>query len=344
MEGGHPSAKDGVEQQVSLGRLASRARRPRFGLWRTRSTVPSTVVEGPPSPDLPGLARTASRTSRSGQRAYLGLIVMELVGTMVIAVAGDIGPMLADAGRGLAVAVATLVLASTGVQFFRNRRADSSRWFAGRAAAESVKTAAWRYMVRAAPFSDGTNAEREFEGVLEQVSDRVRIHLGKGVASGQHAATAAMQRVRASDWTERRSIYLNHRLDGPQGQIRWYERGRDRNARWARTLAIASVAGQGAAVVVALAHAFGTFVNVIGSITTLTAAAIAWGQAKRFDELVHSYGLAAAELREMRDRMQAAADERSFLETAIDAENAVSREHTMWVARRITERPDRRPR
>ena len=64
------------------------------------------------------------------------------------------------------------------------------------------------------------------------------------------------------------------------------------------------------------------------------AALLAWIQAKRFGELSTSYNLAAHEIALIRERAADIREEREFSIFVGDAENAFSREHTHWAARR----------
>lgn len=71
----------------------------------------------------------------------------------------------------------------------------------------------------------------------------------------------------------------------------------------------------------------------------LAAAAVAvlsWMQVKRFQELSTSYNLAAHEIGIIKGELQNINDEPHFATFVGDAENAFSREHTQWQARRDT--------
>ena len=66
-----------------------------------------------------------------------------------------------------------------------------------------------------------------------------------------------------------------------------------------------------------------------------TAASIlSWMQAKRFSELAASYALAAHEIGLIKEQSMAPDTPEKFSLFVGDAENAFSREHTQWVARK----------
>lgn len=61
---------------------------------------------------------------------------------------------------------------------------------------------------------------------------------------------------------------------------------------------------------------------------------IAWLQLKRFQELTESYGITATELNLIKSKVKHIKDETDFENFVDDAETAISREHTLWLARR----------
>jgi uncharacterized membrane protein YhaH (DUF805 family) len=64
------------------------------------------------------------------------------------------------------------------------------------------------------------------------------------------------------------------------------------------------------------------------------AAAISWIQARRFNDLSTSYSLAAHEIAIIQSRAKIFMDEEEFSRFVNDTENAFSREHTQWIARK----------
>jgi len=74
--------------------------------------------------------------------------------------------------------------------------------------------------------------------------------------------------------------------------------------------------------------------NFVPFLTTFAASFIAWAQAKRFDELKESYHRASEELCQIEKEMVTPArTPGDFVEGVMNAEEAVSREHTMWAAK-----------
>ena len=75
-------------------------------------------------------------------------------------------------------------------------------------------------------------------------------------------------------------------------------------------------------------------INTIPVITTCIAAVAAWSQMKRHNELAQTYALAAQELGELHSIAASLTDEDKFPQLVEQVEEAISREHTLWCARR----------
>jgi hypothetical protein len=67
---------------------------------------------------------------------------------------------------------------------------------------------------------------------------------------------------------------------------------------------------------------------------TYASAIAAWTQMKRHNELAQSYALAAQELEELEAVATNQISGNAFTQLVEQAENSISREHTLWCARR----------
>lgn len=76
------------------------------------------------------------------------------------------------------------------------------------------------------------------------------------------------------------------------------------------------------------------YFNPLGLATTLTAILCAWAQTKRYQELAQAYGLAANEIASSEALSQSIQSEADLAKYVEEAEDAISREHTMWTAKR----------
>ena len=123
----------------------------------------------------------------------------------------------------LSVAIALLLCGGIAAMWVARVRHYERLWFGCRAIAESVKTTAWRYAMRAKPFhsEDLASADREFVATLAEIRrtwPRLEGHI-TAPGSGREL-TAGIQSLRALPLKERRTAYVDGRL---RDEKRWYE-------------------------------------------------------------------------------------------------------------------------
>ena len=73
--------------------------------------------------------------------------------------------------------------------------------------------------------------------------------------------------------------------------------------------------------------------DVLGVAAAAGGGVVAWVQVRQHRVLAQSYSIASQELGLARERLIAVADEDGWALEVSDAEDAISREHTMWLAR-----------
>ena len=132
--------------------------------------------------------------------------------------------------------------------------------------------------------------------------------------------------------TDRHAFYTHHRV---RDQIDWYRQRAKSNAdaesTWFAAVLIAeSLAIVAAVVRILTVHEF----NPTGGIAAIAACFVAWSQTKRFSDLANSYGVACRDLNGLRTSAEHVHDEAALQQFVVEVENAVSREHRLWVERR----------
>jgi hypothetical protein len=288
---------------------------------------------------LPGLFQGADQASLKGQRRYLAASRLRL-GLVVLAAA--VGAVSLRAGRSgidvfAAVAGAALVTAAFAETWLLIDKPEQV-WYDGRALAESAKTLAWRYSVGAAPFPKGGDESATARVLMDQLSMLLEDAPSTSVEPSMNPAiSTAMRHLRAQDLGERRQAYITGRIEDQQ---RWYtykSRWNDRRARlWRIGLIVVELAG----VAAALLRAFNTIsVDLAGIAAAMIAAGSAWLAIKDHDSLARAYAFAANELAIVHGRLESIDDEQAWAQEVADAEEAMSREHTMWRASRSSIRP-----
>lgn len=285
----------------------------------------------------PTLYRCADAASLKAQntylilhKVYLGSLVLASVTSALTAIGSQAASTSLYTGLAVVLVVGLLIL------WARRARQDDKIWFDGRAVAESVKTTTWRFMMRAEPFHEDASAATAFLADLKEIRE-ARPHLATHLAAAMNADGAVitdyMKAKRSSSLEDRLNFYTNARI---RDQKTWYAKkakvNHDSGVKWFWGIAVLQVAIVVLAIVQAVSGGFG--INPVPIVTTSAAAIAAWSQMKRHDELAQSYALAAQELEEIEAIASKQVSEDDFSQLVEQAENSISREHTMWCARR----------
>jgi hypothetical protein len=235
-----------------------------------------------------------------------------------------------------ATIVAVALVLALGLRTSNRIRRYDKTWFDGRAIAESVKSATWRFAMRMEPY-DGTDKEAtaELVNALDSLlAERRELTPQLRVDPKSSVVSPALSTLRSLPVSVRLATYLAERV---QDQLEWYESRSHANqesaARWFWT----GVGAQVLAVITAIASVSAPVLFAgIGLLSSLAASTTAWAQLGRHDELGRSYALAAAELSLIKATLQNTdpSDAEELDERLRDAEGAISREHTMWIAKR----------
>lgn len=228
------------------------------------------------------------------------------------------------------VAVVALLVALAAELYTVAARPDRI-WYEGRAAAESAKTLAWRYMVRGEGFGDDgltidTRFSEELQGLLTDLD-----HVPPADGSGGQI-TPLMRRVRAGTFDERRAFYREFRV---VDQLSWYSRKARFNARrlrqWTTMMVIFEVAGIFAA---GLLWAQVIAFDALGLVSALAAALTAWAQSRQYQTLSSAYSVTSQEVASVLSQLDSLQNESAWERFVTEAEEAFSREHTLWRASR----------
>lgn len=281
--------------------------------------------------DFPALYRSADELSLESQTHFfrgLKVHLVLLVGATVLSIVSI--PHWSIAALQL---LALLGALSCSIYLFSKR--PDRYWYGGRAVAESIKTITWRYVCRAEPFQGSDDVARNafqqrLKAIVDQNKDVAQAHTSHLDAP---QITDAMAQMRARSLEERKTIYATNRI---KDQLTWYAKKSAFNKKASNGFFWALIATNAVAVFCAILRI--TFVDVLFWPTDIFVAAAAgllsWMQAKRFTELAASYALAAHEIGLIREQSQQPSTEEEFSLFVGDAENAFSREHTQWVARK----------
>ncbi|GGO23411.1 DUF4231 domain-containing protein [Micromonospora parathelypteridis] len=285
--------------------------------------------------DLPPFQRAVSHESQRGQRVFATLIALRLSLLLLAAVAG-VGAWKFDDLTTLGPAIAVGAFAATSfVEVFLLTNRPNERWYVGRALSESIKSLTWRFTTAADPFPrsrDDADCVEEFTGrLLGLTRDMAAAGLAAPAVSGQQI-TEGMRTLRAASLEDRRATYLSGRLEA---QRAWYaERSLSNRAlatRWSVGMLVLEIAG----LTLAVLRVAGLMeVDLFGVAAAAVAAGAAWTQTRQHSAVATAYALASQELAAMGSLATRITSETQLSQFVSDTETAISREHTMWRARR----------
>lgn len=302
------------------------------------SATPPTPPSGALHPVRISAAHSAaSKAAASGRGETLRMVRWTLRLGIVAAACGITTWRVGESRIDVLAAVAVVAF---GASIWCTHRLSANRyeerWYRGRAIAESVKSMAWSFSAGGEPYpSDDPESTKRF---LQRIGELIRDNADV-LSEPDHTdqITDFMSATRAAVPTVRREIYLRERVDR---QLTWY---RDRSAenersarRWSTLAIIANACGMAGALVKLLDA---VDVDLLGLAATLGAGATAWTQVRQHRALAASYHATALDLSVARSQLEHAAGERDWAAEVRNTESAISREHTMWLARRGRSQP-----
>lgn len=284
--------------------------------------------------EYPALYRATNKASMNAQNQYLNFVRMY---SFLLILATGLG-VYGINEKISAIFAALLVIGSIFLSIMMQLRRDVDTWYRARSVAESVKTSSWRFMMRCEPYVDVPDVREvkscfraRLRKILSEHKDLAE-HLG-GTVSEQEQITERMCEVRSLDWEQRADFYCIHRIDE---QRSWYAS----KSSWNRkkgTLWFAILIGCQAFAVLflILRVAYPEWRYWPADIFIVAAgSALTWIQVKRFKELSAAYGLTAHEIGVLRGEMEQVDSDEELAQFVSDSENAFSREHTQWLARK----------
>lgn len=281
--------------------------------------------------DFPALYRSANDLSLKSQQHFFRALQVHLATLVVAAILSFVR----FPHWSVAAAQLLALLGALGCSIFLFAKRPDRFWYSSRAVAESIKTITWRYVSRAEPFQgDDASVHNDFRQTLKQIVEQSREvcqslteHL-----DGQQF-TPVMEKMRARTLEERRETYADCRI---KDQLTWYAKKAAFNRRMSRYFFWVLIGVNTIAVVCAALRI--VYVDQpfwpTDVFVAMAASVLSWMQAKRFSELTASYSLAAHEIGLIKEQSLLPNTSDKFSLFVGAAENAFSREHTQWVARK----------
>jgi len=284
--------------------------------------------------DYPALYQAADQASIQAQQTHLCIVRLYL-GSLVL---GALFSPYATTTKWTALIAALLLLITLGLAVLQAFKDYEETWYNGRAVAESVKTSTWRYMMRAEPYTDSDSVEvvrKEFCNDLKQILKQNRSlaeHIG-GEASTRAPITSKMNDIRSLGVEGRLEVYNRERIDD---QRKWYAKKYSSNKEKADHWFNGMVGLHAAAVAMLLVKIADPNLDFLPTEAAVLAGGsiLTWIRTKKYQENANAYSLTAHEIGIIKQEGASVESESELSDFVKDSENAFSREHTQWVARK----------
>ena len=283
--------------------------------------------------DLPGLYHSADEASLNAQSQYL----LSLKAYLLFLILASLVAYLSNDSSNAAILSASLFLLTVGITIWLNVTKPEDIWYNGRAVAESVRTRAWRWMMRAEPYNNSGKTEiasLEFISDLKQILEQNR---SLWDAIGTESSTKApiskkMATIRELPYNQRLAIYKKFRIDD---QAIWYWKKTKYNKKRAAMWFWSMIVLHGVAIFLLLYKIKSPSTELpIEVIAVCASSVLGWLQTRKHRELSVSYSLAAHEISLIKGESSYVDSDEKLSDFVIDSENAFSREHTQWIARK----------
>lgn len=286
--------------------------------------------------DLPSLFRSADKASKEAQGKYLRLIKSDLFFLIAGAILSSVSIDNQTTNMWIAILGAILISVSVILTLLLKIFTYEKEWYGGRAIAESTKTLAWRYIMCAEPFKcevESKEIDGKFLDALGAIFEERKELAWKLDFDKEQQITNRMRELRKLSTKERIDVYSRERINDQKG---WYgnksKENRSSQGKWFWAIIVSQIAAVISSILMIVWHT--SPINPTGIIAAMTAAFFSWIQVKSHQGLAQSYAVAAYELGLVADRIQYVKTDEDVSQFVSDAENAISREHTLWAARR----------
>ena len=286
--------------------------------------------------DLPDSYSTYDESAIIAERNHFRLIQFELILLVVVAALSLSVNLFQNEEFSTIIfsVIFFIFLIGIIIQAQYGKRQFGRKWFEFRAVAESIKSLAWQYAMACGDFYEENGANKLFLQQIKQIKEIYQINPDPKIAGGiLNDIQPSMKEVRKKRWQEKRETYIKERIDD---QITWYtdkaKVNEEHSKKYDKFVLYLQIIGIMICIFLVYTHINGA--PALALAVTLIASIIGWSRSKQYAELVEPYQNTARELNEIRQEIELAKVKTDFQNFVIDAEQAISREHTMWLAKR----------
>lgn len=288
--------------------------------------------------NFPGLYQASDKASITAQSTYKNLIGFDLLSMIISSVLAVYNFQDCEPKLFIYIISGLLLFLGLILTIIIRTKKFEDIWYQGRALAESTKTLTWRFIMCSESFEnnfDEQTVKDRFIKRLKEISHEF-IDLNKTlntIVMTLPVITDKMIEIRRLNLLERKQYYLENRIED---QKNWYANKAEFNKKRYNNWFILIILCQTFSIicVVYLIKYPDSNWNFVGFFTTVSASAISWLQLKQHQELKQAYTTAAQELNFIIASAGRINDDTQLSEFVLDSENAISREHTLWLAQK----------
>lgn len=282
--------------------------------------------------DFPGIYKEADDISNKTQRNYLRLLKLFL---FILVLSSFLFSYLSNIWE-IKVVNAVLSLFVLSLSFIFFLYDFQGIWYNARAVAESIKTSCWRYAVKADPYNiDDQQASTLLIETMQKIVDMnqdFKKHL-TACFSCDDQLPESLSKIRSLSLDERVEYYYEKRI---VDQKDWYKNKSDFNKRRSNIFfGILIFLSIGISLLLFLSiDKTNTIQYPVELLLSMVSIIFTWVQTKKYKELNKSYALASYEIVFITFQKKKVFSEEQFSDLVSNTENAFSREHTQWIARK----------
>lgn len=278
----------------------------------------------------PDLFYKADSYSNANQKAFFILLCLQLLLTVLIAAS----TLLVTVHDGLEYVTRALLLILLCVAAISSFMPFLKRWYLARSLAESIKTLSWRYVMSAAPFNINDELATELfvkriRELLEENKDMAAVFT---IDSSRGVISDSMHVVRGiEDKCEKKEYYLQHRVED---QEQWYLTKAKKFNKTAHCIDALMIVCIVSAILLSYCNCFSLQIGngLINLLVVTCIALLSWTSTKRYKDLSNSYSWTNIDVILLHEQFKSPTCDIS--DCVADAENAFSREHASWLARK----------
>lgn len=288
--------------------------------------------------EFPNYFQASDKASNEAQSTYLNIIKIDLI-SMIIASALAIYNYHQVESKLYVYSISGfLLLLSLILTVILKSKKYEDIWYQGRALAESCKTLTWRFVTCSEFFEKSLTeieAKERFSLRIKDLSNEFK-DLSSNLNSkilNLPIISDKMIELRKLNIVQRKQNYILNRIED---QKKWYsdkaEFNKTKYNQWFWIIIFCQAISL-ISIIILIKFPNNNF-NLVGLFTTIASSAISWLHLKQHQELKQAYTTATQELNFIVTLAEKITTDDEFSKFVLDSENAISREHTLWLAQK----------